>query len=46
MTHINVYVHDDTWNEVRSRVGYGRLSEFVRDALEEKLERMEEKKNE
>jgi Arc/MetJ-type ribon-helix-helix transcriptional regulator len=42
MRHINIFVPDSLWEEVKSKVGYGMMSEFVRDCISEKLEKMEE----
>jgi Arc/MetJ-type ribon-helix-helix transcriptional regulator len=45
MKHINIFVPEDLWDEVKSKVAYGVMSEFVRDCIREKLERMEEEAN-
>jgi Arc/MetJ-type ribon-helix-helix transcriptional regulator len=41
--HVNVFIEEQVWERVKEVASYGYMSEFVRDSIDEKLQRMEEK---
>jgi hypothetical protein len=43
MIHVNVFINEDVWGRVKEVASYGNMSRFVRDSIDEKLQRMEEK---
>jgi Arc/MetJ-type ribon-helix-helix transcriptional regulator len=40
--HINIFIDQDIWNRVKEIAAYGNFSAFVRDAVDEKLKRMDQ----